>query len=249
MDEYKYDVALSFASEQREYVEKVAKQLSVMGVKCFYDNNYQVELWGEDLLEFLENVYDKCSRYCVMFISKEYLEKEWTHYERQVILQHFYSDKNIDNSQHSYLLPVRFDDTRIPGITNSWGFISAQNTPPEKLAHMIYDKIFKNEYSIKTDSINTSLDTIYDNFQRVLPYNLFNKYIKRSILSSQKTDAILFFKESEGNFMHYSAKVFLNNKNMLQILNLGFFDDLQIVSEITPEHLFNLVVNKITDLL
>ncbi len=33
----KYDVALSFAGEDRDYVDKVAKRLQEKGVKVFYD--------------------------------------------------------------------------------------------------------------------------------------------------------------------------------------------------------------------
>ena len=35
--DYKYDIALSFAGEDREYVEKVATLLKENGVRVFYD--------------------------------------------------------------------------------------------------------------------------------------------------------------------------------------------------------------------
>ena len=47
--EYKYDIALSFAGEDREYVEKVATLLKENGVKVFYDKFEQVDLWGKDV--------------------------------------------------------------------------------------------------------------------------------------------------------------------------------------------------------
>lgn len=52
-----YDVALSFAGEDREYVDKVAKCLVRMGLSVFYDRYEIVSLWGKDLYEHLTSVY------------------------------------------------------------------------------------------------------------------------------------------------------------------------------------------------
>jgi len=47
------DVALSFADAQRAYVEKVAAALQGRGVRCFYNTDEQIELWGKYLAEEL----------------------------------------------------------------------------------------------------------------------------------------------------------------------------------------------------
>lgn len=44
---YRYEVALSFAGEQRYYVERVANRLKKLGVSYFYDFDEQIELWGK----------------------------------------------------------------------------------------------------------------------------------------------------------------------------------------------------------
>ena len=54
---FEYDVALSFAGEQRDYVEKVSEELTALKVKHFYDNNEKVNLWGKNLAQFLDSVY------------------------------------------------------------------------------------------------------------------------------------------------------------------------------------------------
>ncbi len=43
---WQWDVALSFAGAQRDYVEQVAQALQARGVRCFYDADEQIELWG-----------------------------------------------------------------------------------------------------------------------------------------------------------------------------------------------------------
>ena len=46
---YEYDVVLSFAGEDRDYVEAVANQLLYDKIKVFYDNFETVGNWGKDL--------------------------------------------------------------------------------------------------------------------------------------------------------------------------------------------------------
>jgi hypothetical protein len=41
---WRWDVALSFASAQRDYVEQVAQALQARGLRCFYDADEQIEL-------------------------------------------------------------------------------------------------------------------------------------------------------------------------------------------------------------
>src|SRR5262245_41866273 len=80
-----YDVALSFASEDRAYVEQVATGLSEKGVSVFYDRFDEVELWGKDLATHLIEVY-RGARYCVLFLSEHYAARAWTNLERSAAL-------------------------------------------------------------------------------------------------------------------------------------------------------------------
>lgn len=48
---YYYDVVLSFAGEDREYVEECADILTALGIKVFYDSYEQDVLWGKQLKE------------------------------------------------------------------------------------------------------------------------------------------------------------------------------------------------------
>lgn len=75
MNKYDFDVALSFAGEDREYVEQVASYLKELDVKVFYDRAEEVELWGKNLYLYLDDIYQHKSKYCVIFISKFYKKK------------------------------------------------------------------------------------------------------------------------------------------------------------------------------
>jgi hypothetical protein len=52
-----YEVVLSFAGEDRVYVDQVAKILRERDIALFYDNYEEVTLWGKNLTEHLHKVY------------------------------------------------------------------------------------------------------------------------------------------------------------------------------------------------
>ena len=71
MIERKYDVALSFAGEDRKYAEELAELLQSGGYSSFYDKYERTRLWGKDLYQHLSSVYKVQARYCVMFLSQK----------------------------------------------------------------------------------------------------------------------------------------------------------------------------------
>jgi AbiJ N-terminal domain 3/TIR domain len=130
-----YEIVLSFAGEQRPYVDRVASVLFNAGVSIFYDNYEVVNLWGKNLAEHFHQVYGGTARYCVMFISSDYAQKVWPSHERQSTF-----DAAVAR-RVEYILPVRFDNTEIPGLMRSVHYVTAQQYDPEKLAELILQKL------------------------------------------------------------------------------------------------------------
>lgn len=135
MPDYVWEVALSFAGEQREYVAEVAKHLKEGGVPCFYDEDNLVALWGEDLAEIFDRIYRLDSEFAVIFISKEYVAKEWTRHERRSALARALSERS------AYILPARFDDTDVPGLQPTVHFLPLADVSPAELAATIVEKV------------------------------------------------------------------------------------------------------------
>jgi len=52
-----YDVALSFAGEDRSYVNRCARLIKAKGVKVSYDLYKEANLWAKDLYVHLRDVY------------------------------------------------------------------------------------------------------------------------------------------------------------------------------------------------
>lgn len=130
-----YHVALSFAGEDRDYVEQVANQLRRAAVEVFYDKYEQVDLWGKDLYEHLSDVYKTRANFTVIFISEHYARKLWARHERRSAQARAFSESA------EYILPARFDDTEVPGLNETVGFIDLRNNSPEELAKAIEKKL------------------------------------------------------------------------------------------------------------
>ena len=47
-DKYEFDVAISFAGEQRSIAERLADLLTASGISAFYDKHHKSRLWGKD---------------------------------------------------------------------------------------------------------------------------------------------------------------------------------------------------------
>jgi hypothetical protein len=124
-DAVDYDVCLSFAGEDRGYVQAVAHALHQRAVRVFYDEYEQAVLWGKDLYVHLDDIYRRRARYCVVFISEHYGKKLWTSHERRSAQARAFSEAT------EYVLPARFDDAEIRGVLQLYqGIPMAAELPP-----------------------------------------------------------------------------------------------------------------------
>ncbi len=132
---FEYDVCLSFAGEQREYVEQVADKHKSFGIRVFFDDYARAELWGKDLYSHLDEIYQNLCRYCILFASKEYADNVWTSHERRSAQARALKEKQ------EYILPARFDDTPIPGLSDTVHYIDLKPTSPSELANLARQKL------------------------------------------------------------------------------------------------------------
>ena len=135
MEKKKYEICLSYASEDKEYVSKVALYLKQNNVQFFFDDYNKVELWGKDLYQYLSDLYKNRCDYCVMFISRHYKEKLWTNHERKNAQARAFSESR------EYILPARFDNTEIEGIPETIGYIDVSTLPPDEFGELILNKL------------------------------------------------------------------------------------------------------------
>lgn len=134
--EKKYDVCLSFAGEDRVYVRSVASSLKDRGVKVFYDEHNEVELWGENLAEYLPRVYRDESLLAVAFVSEHYVRKPYAVLERRAALE-----AALNDFDQKYLLIARFDDVEVPGFLGTVQYADCRKLSPVDLASRIESKL------------------------------------------------------------------------------------------------------------
>lgn len=142
-----YEVALSFAGPQRDYAEQVARHLQARGVAVFYDEFEKVARWGSDGSETYHDIYSERASYVVMFISGDYVSRDWPRLEKQAALSRALRERR------EFILPVRFDDSVVPGLPSTILYQSALDKNPSEIAAMICEKIGAGPPAVKADAL------------------------------------------------------------------------------------------------
>ncbi|WP_308552612.1 TIR domain-containing protein [uncultured Peptoniphilus sp.] len=130
---YEYDVALSFAGEDRKFVEDCAEILRALNINVFYDNYEKEVLLGKNLYSYLADVYQNKARFAVVFVSESYKKKRWTNHELEYITARKFTQ------DEEYLLPVKLDETELNEIPLTTGYL--QGNSPLEVAITIAKKI------------------------------------------------------------------------------------------------------------
>lgn len=130
-----YDIAISFAGEDRKIAESIAEKLKKEGVKVFYDKYETSTLWGKDLYEHLNDVYKNKAKYCLMIISYSYRNKQWTTHERKAAQARAFSQNK------EYILPLKLDDTEIPGLNETIGYVDFRASNFEEIVSLLKSKL------------------------------------------------------------------------------------------------------------
>lgn len=140
----KYDVALTYAGEDRGYVERVAVECERLGVRVFYDRSLTHHLWGNDLNVDCLNAYRHESSFVVAFISEYYLAKRWTKKE-------FEAARGAPEARiYDYLLPARFGISESPGMPSDIADVDLRQISAEMLAEIIFQKVSAHRQSEAT---------------------------------------------------------------------------------------------------
>lgn len=132
----KFDVALSFAGQQREIAKQIATRVRDAGFRIFYDDFYPEALWGKDLPVLFDEIYRQNARYCVVLVSEEYLERMWTNHERRMA-----QTRALEERGREYILPVKVDHSELPGTPSTTGYLALSQYSPEQVADLLIKKL------------------------------------------------------------------------------------------------------------
>jgi uncharacterized protein (TIGR02145 family) len=177
---YEYDVSLSFAGEDRDYVRKVAELLVSKKIKVFYDEYEKTKLWGKNLYTHLDEVYRLKSKFCVIFISKNYKNKIWTNHEMES------AQARALKENKEYILPFKIDDTDLPGLKPTISYLSVNDTTSQELANIIEIKV-KGIKRVKVPETSPPKETDHNHLE-ISPEAWENGFTKLDNLNAIFTD-------------------------------------------------------------
>lgn len=129
MDKQQYDIALTFAGEDRDHVAPIAQALKEAGYVVFYDEFEIADLWGRNLVDYLHELYFSRARSCIIFVSASYLRKAWANLERKAAQARAFAV-----GEDAYILPIRIDGSSLPGLPETVGYIDISRGADEIVA-------------------------------------------------------------------------------------------------------------------
>lgn len=133
----RFKVAMSFPGERRQYVSATVTALRpyLPPDTIFYDYDYQAQLARPNLDVLLQDIYRNKADLIVIFLCKEYAEKQWCGLEWRAI-RDLIKHKNDDQ-----IMFVRFDDAPVEGVLSLDGYVDARVHSPENVAEFIWQRL------------------------------------------------------------------------------------------------------------
>jgi hypothetical protein len=172
-DDEVYDLAVSFAGEHREFVERTVRACEKLGLRVFYDRNKNNEWWGKNFIREQRTVYASGTRYFVPFISTEYLSKP-------IPMDEFSAAMMTAVKQgDGYILPVLIGNVQVPPdlLHPHIHYLRAEAYTPEQLAEQLRARVAQAKTAGQpTRSIDEVVQTALEvQLPRVVPAD-FSKY-------------------------------------------------------------------------
>jgi hypothetical protein len=184
---YDYDLAFSFAGENRHIAKELSDLLSKKAT-VFYDDDFIAQLVGRVLTEEFKKIYGERSRYFIVIISEYYPFKDWTQFELAIGV------KESKKRKEEFLIPIRLDDTIILGITNTIGHLDLRKISIDKAAEILLAKLQDNRLPHEIADMNTEFQRNKDylisllEHQGVTRFNAFRHDTNDSWLNLKQID-------------------------------------------------------------
>lgn len=105
---YEFDIALSFATENQELVEKIYYYLRAYGLRVFYAPSAEAQpfLTGRNQSEAFFDVFARKTKYVALLVSKSYVEKVIPMEEANIAFAAYGDSGRV--------IPIYLDGTKLP---------------------------------------------------------------------------------------------------------------------------------------
>lgn len=122
----KFDFAISFAGDKRELARRSAEALRAANLRVFFDEYFEHEMLGRDGADYLNDVFFRQSRYCLVLASASFESRAWSQLERRAAQARelhegpgFILPILVESFHPEWLLPTRiYFDLRQRGLAS-----------------------------------------------------------------------------------------------------------------------------------
>ena len=105
--DFEFDVAISFAGENRELAQFIADNLTTLDVPVFFDAMFEANYLGKAWSQQFKEIFANKSRFVVCILDEHHLKKIWPTFERE----HF-----VPRIADEGVIPIFLDETKFPGL-------------------------------------------------------------------------------------------------------------------------------------
>ena len=128
IDEFKYDVFLSYARPDSSRVRDLAERLRTSGLRVWFDEWCIVP--GDDVVLSIERGLE-ASRTLILCMSNAMFASEWTRLERNTTL--FQDPSNVDRR----IIPLKLEDCTVPPSINRFAAIDGRVTDNQTISKLL----------------------------------------------------------------------------------------------------------------
>jgi len=168
-DSFKYDFAISYASEEEKIANGIYRSLieKYDDFDIFFALKDRNKLIGNDGEEFFEKLFST-SKQVIVILSENYKRKEWTRYEWDIIKK-----RNKENR----CIPIKVDSVKILGLSSNFIYYKFKGDYKD-IANLCIEKLItfekkkgierKSDLQKMTDALYNSRGTVDKSVQLVL---------------------------------------------------------------------------------
>lgn len=164
-----YDIAFSYASEQKDIVNTYKKTLVKLGLNVFIDTEHKEKFVFKYVPDEIKKIYDDKNIVMIIFLSKEYVEKNYTKYEGHIASDRLIAEKRLG--------VIRLDNATLDWLPSSLHYFDNRRETVDDICKSLY-------VSIKSNSL-VSLSCFFSNVVEFIIENSKNfsrKYISENCI-------------------------------------------------------------------
>lgn len=144
-----WDVFLSYAAEDTEWVKLLANKLKSLHLRVFDPYSTPPEFWGQSRDEIITTIFPATCPTVFILLSGAYTASVQSTHELAIILE------AALGKERSLVLPAHLDDSPIPEPIRSVAILDARSTSPEAVAERVEAK--SREWKARRQSERTGI--------------------------------------------------------------------------------------------